>query len=426
LRCYIGLGSNLGDRRAMIEAAASALRLAGTPTEFRLSPVYSTPALVPDGGPLDWFTPYLNAVAELQWSGSAQELLKTLKRIETELGRTPGPRWSPRLIDLDLLIFGTEVICEERLRVPHPEILRRSFVLDPLKDLAPGLVLPGTERTALELSRQLPRRSALIMGILNLTPDSFSDGGELDSEEALVRRVQSMEKAGVHIIDIGAESTRPGASIVPPELEWTRLQNSLMRVREIVGRKLSGPMISVDTRNAQTAVRALSAGADWINDVSGLSDPDMISVLRETRNPFVIMHHLGIPADPKIVLDPHGDLVGDLKSWLWNKLDLLDRHGISAERVIFDPGIGFGKSAYQSIALLKRNQEFASLPVRILIGHSRKSFMKVWSEGDMGERDALTLGASLGLASRGADILRVHTPEEHLKALQGYQEMFSK
>ncbi|MBX9769648.1 MAG: dihydropteroate synthase, partial [Bdellovibrionales bacterium] len=351
------------------------------------------------------------------------ELLKMLKEIESDLGREPGPRWSPRLIDLDLLIFGDLELKEDRLILPHPQMTQRSFVLGPLKDLSPHLVVPGTHATALALSRKLPTHSPLVMGIMNLTPDSFSDGGQINTDRAFSERVEKMEKAGVHLIDLGAESTRPGASLVPPEEEWLRLERPLKSIRALFKYHWSRPLISVDTRNAVTAAKALREGADWINDVSGLGDPEMISVLQSSSCSFVIMHHLGIPADPKTILSAALDPVEELKLWLRQKLEILDHHGIDLDRVVFDPGIGFGKSPHQSIAILKRSSEFRDLSVRFLIGHSRKSFMKVWGQNHPLERDVATLGASLGLLSQGVDILRVHNPEDHLTALHARLEL---
>lgn len=407
----------------MIEAATSALREISLNAEVELSPVYRTPALVPEGAPLEWYTPYLNAVAQIDWRGEPHELLNALKKIELQLGREPGPRWSPRLIDLDLLNFGETCLKAEGLTLPHPEMARRSFVLDPLKDLAPFFVIPGTGTTALQLSRKLKGHCPLIMGILNLTPDSFSDGGEISTDQLFSERVQTMEAKGVQIIDLGAESTRPGASLVSPEEEWQRLKGPLKSMHSIFKNRWTRPLISIDTRNGITAAKALEEGADWINDVSGLDDPEMISILKSSNCPFVIMHHLGIPADPKKVLSTAVDPVAELKSWLRKKLEILDHEGISLERVIFDPGIGFGKSAHQSLAILKRSSEFNDLNVRFLIGHSRKSLMRVWEQNLPKERDIATLGASLGLAAQGVDILRVHNPEDHLTALHARLEM---
>ena len=198
MKCFIGVGSNLGDRLQQLERAAQALRRGCPGDSFRASPVYQTPALVPVGAPQSWRLPFLNAVIEIEFSGSSAELLQTLKKIEADLGRVQAEKWAPREIDLDILLFGPELINENNLQVPHPGLCERAFVLDPLKDLAPTLCLPGrapTQPVVLQ-ARERPGHSPLWMGILNLTPDSFSDGGEYADSAALTRKIETFVRAG--------------------------------------------------------------------------------------------------------------------------------------------------------------------------------------------------------------------------------------
>lgn len=416
MRCFIGLGSNLGNRLENLESAARALaaRLE------RVSPVYTTPALRPLGAPDEWDIPYKNAVAELTWDSGPEELLGWLKSIERDLGRKAADRWAPRVIDLDILLLGDLLLEREDLSIPHPGIHARAFVLDPLKDLAPTLTLPHGDRTLAALARQHPQHSPLIMGILNATPDSFSERGALFDPDALAARALEMDRAGVQILDIGAESTRPGAHTVSADEEWRRLQPGLCAILQLGRGRQFRPIISVDTTKAEIARRALEAGADWINDVGALDDPEMLSVVREARCGVVIMHHLTVPADSAHVLPPGSDPIAIVRQWALAKLESLDSAGIDTSRVVIDPGIGFGKTAHQSIALLKRLDELSDLPARILVGHSRKSFLKLWGD-DPTRRDALTLGASLGLV--GADILRVHDAVAHVDAFSAHREL---
>jgi dihydropteroate synthase/2-amino-4-hydroxy-6-hydroxymethyldihydropteridine diphosphokinase len=417
-QALIALGSNLGNPRENLERAARELG----PCLRRVSPLFQTPALLLAGSPDEWRKPFLNAVAEIEWSEGPQELLSFLKNIESSMGRGPAPRWSPRIIDLDILSFGDVSLAQENLRIPHSSLWERSFVLDPLKHLTPSFRLPGQTQTALSRSRELPARSPLWMGILNLTEDSFSDGGLLPDSAALSEKLDRWEQSHVPLLDFGAQSTRPGATLASAEDEWKKLGPALRLAKEKFQKKIFRPWISVDTARPEVARRAAREGVEMLNDVSGLADEAWLSVLRESSVQYVLMHNLGLPADPRRTLSSQEDPVAVVKEFFLRRLETLDRAGISLERVILDPGIGFGKSASQSLALLKRIDEFFDLPTRLLVGHSRKSFLKIWTEKPAAERDFETLGISLQMARRGVDILRVHEVDRHLAAFQTFQE----
>ncbi len=414
MKTWIGLGSNQGDRRGNLEAAGRELQLLSK-EKIRASPIYTTPALIPEGGPEAWRIPFLNAVIEMDWRGSAMDLLVQLKMIEAKLGRIQSERWAPRVIDLDILLFGDQTLAETRgehhLKVPHSGLLERSFVLDPLKDLLPRFF---------QKARLVPGHSPLWMAILNFTPDSFSDGGELASDLDFSVRLSKLDDA--QILDVGAESTRPGATPLDAKEEWLRLKPALEKIRSHYENRVFRPLVSVDTRHAEVARRALEAGVNWINDVSGLADDAMIDVLKSNSCDYVLMHSLSVPADPKISLPDSVDPVAEVKLWARQQLEKLEQSGIALERIIFDPGIGFGKTAQQSISLLKRIDEFMDLPVRLLVGHSRKGFLKTWTRAEAPDRDPETLGVSLRLAERGVDILRVHAANETMRAFQAYME----
>lgn len=423
MHVYLGLGSNLGDRRHSLDAGLAALERAGVRVG-RVSPVVESPALLPDDAPADWNRPYLNVVAECGCDRGPDWLLDRLKAIERDLGRQDQARWAPRPIDLDILLFGSEQIDGPRLTVPHPRLLERNFALSPLVALNPSLTIPGRgDRTVLDWSAQLDHQIPLWMGIVNLTPDSFSDGNRLRDWADVDARVREMVDAGVHIVDLGAESTRPGAVPLSPDVEWARLEPMLARLADELGRLPLGPAISVDTYHADVARRAIDAGAGMINDVSGLSADGMLEVAAGNRVDWVAMHQVSLPADPKQTLPADADPVAEVERWLEQRLRAWSDAGLDLDRIVFDPGVGFGKNALQSLKLLRSAHRFRRHGVRTLIGHSRKSFMGAFASGDNATRDLGTVGASLDLIERGVDILRVHNVTAHAHAYRGWAHL---
>lgn len=426
-KAYISLGANLGTGSgsplATLEKAAQKLSYLGKKQRF--SPLVRTPALLPPGAPDSWRVPFLNGVAELEWDGSPELLLSRLKLIERDLGREPAPRWAPRVIDLDLLSLGEERLQTETLELPHREFSRRAFVLTPWKELAPSLRVPGEGHSLLSLSRQLPQKLPLWMGILNLTPDSFSDGGTLAREEDIDALLHRWEKSGVQAIDLGAESTRPGALPVDSSEEWKRLGPALSRIRERYKDRFFRPLISVDTHHPETAEKAVEAGADFLNDVSGGEDPRMRALAKFAPAGFIAMHSLTVPADPRCILPLESDPVAELLAWAKRKREEFLRAGLSEEKLLLDPGIGFGKSAGQSLELIRRSKELLALPYRWLWGHSRKSFLQGLGAREVHERDGFTLGTSFHLAREGADWIRVHDPALHADAWDAEEELRS-
>jgi 2-amino-4-hydroxy-6-hydroxymethyldihydropteridine diphosphokinase/dihydropteroate synthase len=417
---YLGLGSNQSDRRdnlaqALRKLAAHEIRL------VRVSPVVESPAMLPDDAPADWNEPFLNVVAHCRTAVAPAELLDALKAIERELGRTDRGRWAPRPIDLDLLLYGRETIATERLRVPHPGIAERAFVLTPLAALEPHLTIPGLgTRTVLEHARSGKRHLPIWMGIVNLTPDSFSDGGELEDQAAVMARVAELATAGAALVDLGAESTRPGATPLAADEEWARLEPALGALVERYAGDVLRPRFSVDTYHVETARRALALGANVINDVSGLTTPAMIELAAKSSCEWIAMHNLGVPADRARTLPADQDPVALVERWLEERLTEWQRAGLDLARIVFDPGVGFGKNALQSLRILRDVRRFQRFGVRVLVGHSRKSFMHTIAAADRRDRDLFTIGASLELCRASVDILRVHDVAAHTAAYRGW------
>ena len=422
MNAYLGLGSNLGERRANLAAALARLARAGT-SVLRVSPVVESPAMLPGGAPADWDRPFLNIVAECRTDETPDALLDRLKSIERELGREQNARWAPRPIDLDILLYGTEQIATDRLRVPHPGITERAFVLTPLAALEPLLTIPKRgPKTVLEWSREPGRHIPLWMGIVNVTPDSFSDGGRFTAWPAVDAHVDALIAAGATYIDIGAESTRPGATLLDADEEWARLEPVLGPLLDKHARGALRPRFSVDTYHPETARRALELDVDAINDVSGLTSPAMLELAAGSRKDWIAMHNLGLPADRARTLPDDEDPVAAVEGWLEQRLGEWQRAGLDLGRVIFDPGIGFGKTPLQSLKLLREIDRFARYGLRVLVGHSRKSFMQKIANEET-DRDLFTIGASLQLAARRVEIVRVHDVAAHVAAYRGWSHI---
>jgi dihydropteroate synthase len=269
-----------------------------------------------------------------------------------------------------------------------------------------------------DLTRQ---RLPLLMGILNTTPDSFSDGGQFHAQDQAVARALQMEADGADIIDIGGESTRPGAEPVTLEEE---LRRTIPVIRELAG-KLRVP-ISIDTTKAEVARQALDAGAEIVNDISGLTfDPQMMDVCRDMDAGICLMHIQGTPQTMQ--QNPqYNDVVSEVSEFLQQQVDRCLMAGILAERMCVDPGIGFGKTADHNLQLLKaipRLQTELQRPV--LIGHSRKRFLSKILGRSVEERESGTVGVSIALAQLGVDILRIHDVRSVRDALVAWDTICS-
>lgn len=258
------------------------------------------------------------------------------------------------------------------------------------------------------LSWELSRRSIIlarpqVMGILNVTPDSFSDGGRFFSIEAAVERAQEMEREGADIIDIGGESTRPNAPAVTLDEELARV----IPVIEALKGRISVP-ISIDTYKAQVARAACAAGAEIVNDVTGLMfDPDMAAAVAEADAGVVVMHTRGMP-DTMQKNTVYQDLVSEVKGYLAHCIETARAAGVAKERIVVDPGLGFGKSLEGNLELIRRLGDLLELGRPILVGPSRKSFIGTVT-GRGGEERIFGTAAAVALSvAHGATIVRVH------------------
>ena len=253
-------------------------------------------------------------------------------------------------------------------------------------------------------------KKTYIMGILNITPDSFSDGGEYFGTDKAIEHYKSLVQDGADFIDIGGESTRPFSKKISAQEEQSRVVPIIKEIREFD----SNTVISIDTRNASTARAAINAGADIINDVSALDwDEEMINILKDTKAPVVLNHSKGSP-DVMQNDTCYTDVVDEIFDYLYKKIDFLVTNGIEQNKIIVDPGIGFGKSTEQNFEIIKRIEEFKSLGCPVLVGHSRKNFISETIESkDNSVLDTATLILSQMLADKKVDIIRVHNVKQH-------------
>jgi len=246
-------------------------------------------------------------------------------------------------------------------------------------------------------------RKVQIMGILNVTPDSFSDGGACTSESGLEARIEQLLAEGADIIDVGGESTRPFAEPVSAGEELARVLPAIRAIRV----RSTAP-VSIDTTKAAVAREALAAGATMVNDISALChDSAMVEVIRSYQGPVIIMHMQGVPGNMQ-VRPQYGDVVAEINAFFTERIAWLEQQGIARERIVIDPGIGFGKSLEHNLAILRNIQAFKMHGCPVLIGHSRKSFLGQLLDIPVSERDCPTAVVSAFCVLQGADILRVH------------------
>ncbi|KAJ6835348.1 folate synthesis bifunctional protein, mitochondrial-like [Iris pallida] len=449
----IALGSNVGNRIQNFNEALRLMKKSGI-NVTRHGCLYETePAYVTDQ-PL-----FLNSAIRGTTKLRPHELLKVLKHIERELDRTDGIRYGPRPIDLDILFYGRLKVESESLTIPHERIWERPFVVAPLVDLLGSSIDNGTEQSWHSLSRHsgglfevwqklggesligregmrrvLPLGGSLwdwskrthVMGVLNLTPDSFSDGGKFLDVDAAVSQARLLISEGADIIDIGAQSTRPFAHRVSVDEELERLVpvlDALLQLPEVEGK-----LLSVDTFYAEVASEAVKKGVHIVNDVSGGQlDPKILSAVGDLGVPYITMHMRGDPCtmqnDQNLQYD---DVCKQVASELYSRLNEAELAGIPAWRIILDPGIGFSKKNEHNLEILMGlesirrelgKKSVAASHAPILVGPSRKKFLgEICNRSNPVERDPATIAAITTGVLGGANIIRVHNISDNLDA----------
>lgn len=451
----IALGSNVGNRVDNFNEALQLMKKSGMHIT-RHGCLYETEPVYVTDQPL-----FLNSAVRGITKLGPHELLRVLKKIEKDMGRTDGIRYGPRPIDLDILFYGKFRVNSEILTIPHERIWERPFVMAPLMDVMgsamesdtvaswhsfsklSGGLFESWEKLGGEsligkngLKRVLPTGNVLwdwslktsMMGILNLTPDSFSDGGKFQSVEAAVSQVRLMILEGADIIDIGAQSTRPMASRLSAQEELDRLIPVLDAVLKMP--EVEGKLLSVDTFHSEVASEAIGKGAHIVNDVSaGQLDPNMLDVVAGLKVPYVAMHMRGNPSTMQNSENLQYDNVCEqVASELYLRVRDAELSGIPAWRIIIDPGIGFSKNTEHNLDILMglpnirtelAGKSLALSHAPMLIGPSRKRFLgDICARPAAAERDPATIAAVTAGVLGGANIVRAHNVKDNLDAVK--------
>jgi dihydropteroate synthase/2-amino-4-hydroxy-6-hydroxymethyldihydropteridine diphosphokinase len=442
---FIALGSNIGNRALSINQAVAALRAFPSTIVHRTSHLYETAPQYLTSQPR-----FLNAVVQISTELSPLSLLSQLKSVERNLGRQESVRFGPRIIDLDLLAYDSAIVDSAELVVPHPRIQEREFVLgemfSPLSDLAPDLILPkdtvpvGEHHQRLKalstekMNRILPLGShfsagggastwnwgqkTYVMGILNVTPDSFSDGGKHVNADAAAKEALRLWNSGAHIVDVGGESTRPMSSPVSLEQELDRV----LPVIECIRKQSPEVVLSIDTTKAKVAEEAIKAGAMVVNDVSGgTADQHMLGVVAELGVPYILMHMRGNSQTMRSVQNTsYDDVVRDVHASLLSRALAAEKAGINRWNLILDPGVGFALKTHQNLQVIGSLSRLRPLGLPLLVGPSKKGFLgellkernllfgEEKQSADSSSRQWATAGIVAACASQGADIVRVH------------------
>ena len=261
------------------------------------------------------------------------------------------------------------------------------------------------------------KSTPIIMGILNITPDSFSDGGKFNQKNLAEKQLNYLFKCGADLVDIGGESTRPGSKSISTKIEWKRIENILKKIDK-------KKIISLDTRKSEIMEKGIKLGVKLINDVSGLNyDKNSINILKKYKTPFVLQHSLG---NPDIMQDnpKYKNVLLDIYDFFEEKIKFLRRVGINHNNIILDPGIGFGKNLKHNMTIIKNISIYHSLGLPILIGISRKKFIKELSGiNDSSLRLGGTISSSIFAMMQGVQILRVHDVNEINQSIKIFKEL---
>ena len=318
--------------------------------------------------------------------------LKKLKEIEKKVGRDlNSPVWSPRILDIDIVYYNDLEINSEKLKIPHVGVNNRDF----LQFLLTEIGCPISEKIKLDIENYTPMNhyclNPKLIGIVNVTPDSFSDANQFLNKQKAIEKIRQLYSQGAFVIEIGAQSTRPGYIEVTAQEEIARLQGIFEECNDI-------NCIGLDSYFDDVIIYALkNPNLKWINDQKSQLVPNTIKKIADANLKFVTM------------------LQGKNVEWFGERIKFLTNLGIKKENIVIDPGIGFGKTKQENILFLKNINQLKNFECEIMVGHSRKSFMTKFSSQGAANRDIETIAISGFLEDAGVDYLRVHNVQDHMR-----------
>ncbi len=424
----LGLGSNINPL-LNLRCALSEIKKVKSLKVLSLGSIYESEALLLEANTPRFNKPFLNSAVLVEIEQlDAVDLLKQIKHIEKKLKRISTEKWAPRTIDIDILWTDGPPIQSEELTVPHKEFMHRPFALLPALDVYPQLLkkmkidapqwMNQGHQWPLNCRKSINHTWSKIVAIVNLTKDSFSDGGSLMSENDFINRLNQLAYEGAEVFDFGAESTRPGAIAVNVTTELMILKKYLKIFFDWRSDQKSNIGLSIDSRKFDVHQDILSTyPVDYLNDVSGFTDHRMLELLKIFNVQAVCMHSITVPPQKDRIISEDQNTIDFLIDWWDKKIEFFNSYGIDGSRFIFDPGIGFGKSPHQSFEILNKVSEFSRLNHDIYIGHSRKSFLKLVTDKPAAERDPETAKITAGLNQGYVQYLRVHNVLLNKKAL---------
>lgn len=405
---YISIGSNIGNRLSHLQKATELLKKSYL-KDLKSSIILETKAILPNGAPPDWNKPFLNMIVYGSCSSSPEGLLKGLKQIECDIGRPQVyEKWAPRVIDLDILLWDDLTLDIPDLKIPHPELVNRPFLLH--------LMAMVNKTFAFNVQDCFSKSFTLspkLMGIVNITPDSFSDGGLYYDANRATKQALQLVSDGASIVDLGAQSTRPGASIKTPEEEYERLKPVLDNLSDYM--KNGDIEVSIDSFWPDVILNVLKHyNIAWVNDQKGDLSSNTLKEVASSGCSVVIMHSLSIPPHKDNIIPHDTDPIDIINNWAEKSINKLLGLGFDENSIIIDPGIGFGKSMYQNIQILRSIETLQNFGCKVLVGHSRKSFISSFSIESPSNRDLETIATSSILQNK-VDFLRVHNVRDHMR-----------
>ena len=421
----IGLGSNLNNKVANLRLALHHIKKISGVKVKNISAIYESQALVPEKASAEWNLDFLNAavLVDVSTEVTPNQLLLCLKKIEKDMGRLTNEVWAPRVIDLDILYWEGVSLSEPHLKIPHSQLLDRPFALLPLLDIYPEAKIAKplwakgwVSSVPFETHKSAKWFWPKLVGIVNLTTDSFSDG----NENLNFDKINQFIKNGADIIELGAESTRPGAKPVSVETEWKNLNSALEFLNSLLHLSDKSVVeIGIDSYKPAVIAKCLEYfKIDYINDVTGFHQSEMKHLLKISGKKGIVMHSLSVPPKPNDILAEDVNPAPLLSDWWHLKKSELLAFGINENQLIFDPGIGFGKTKQQNLFVLKNLEMFHTIHDDIFIGHSRKSYQSLYSNRLAESRDLETALMTANLNLAYTQYLRLHDLDTQKIALR--------